>query len=124
MSETKEKTPAKMFLKAKLAKCVVLASADLVIKVTAGGAASNEFGDVHIGVSLNDVNEKRIRRKMKDLKKGEKEIEGEVKLTRLNLLNAYKAELVEKLESVGVDQEAVKAFEKELKSEDLEHLLR
>ena len=112
-----------MFLKSKLGRCIVLSSSDLVIKIEEGRSTDNNFGFVVVGTSFKDVAENKIARKLRALDKSEKEIVGEVKLQRLNILKAYKSEIVSKLESLGIDQEAVEAVEKELKGDDLEYLL-
>jgi len=118
-----EEKKEKMFLKASLGSGIFLASSDLVIKIEKGKQVSNDSGEVVVGVSFGDVNESRIEKKLKALKKGEKEIETEVKSQRNNLLKAYKAEIITKLTELKVDQEAVKAVGAELDIKDLAYLL-
>lgn len=119
----KEVKKENMFLKISLGSGIFLASSDLVIKIEKGKQVSNFSGEVTVGVSFGDINENKIEKKLKALKKGEKEIEVEIKNQRNNVLNSYKAEILSKLAQVEVDQEAIKAVEKELDSQDLAYLL-
>lgn len=125
MAEVKaEAKKENMFLKVSLGSGIFLASSDLVIKIGKGKQVSNQSGEVEIGVSFGDVNPIKIERKLKAIKKSDKEIELEIKSQRSNILKAYKAEILSKLAEVQVDQAAIKAVDEELQASDLAYLLQ
>lgn len=127
MSEEKKSTPAPkkaMFTKAVLAEVIVLCSTDLVVMISRGGRASNRNGLVQIGVSLDDINKGRVERKLRKAGLNPDAVEAKVKELHDSVVAAYHAEVVEKMKEVGVDEQAVKAVEKELELDDIAFLVR
>lgn len=122
---TEKKSTKATFTVVSTNKYIVLSNDSVIVEVTKGGHAKSDGVKFEIGVSLSDINESRTRRKLGKVepKLSEKEIDAIVNKNRANAVEAYKSEILSKLEEVGAEADLIKAVEKELKSEDIERIL-
>lgn len=107
-------------------KYIVLSNEDKVIEISRGGHSRADGVKFDIGVSFQDINEERTRRKLSKVvpKLQDKEIDAIVKKNRLSVVSMYKKEVLNKLTEVGAEADTVEAVENELKIADLAKLLR
>lgn len=126
MSEESKPTPAAkkaVFNVVSTSKYCILSNESVVIEITSGGRAKTDGVKFEIGVSLKDIRENALRRKLekRQPRLAQNEIDSIIDKTRGAAVGSYKQEVLDKLTEVGAEESVLKAVEKELK---LEHIAR